>query len=194
MPKDKKSPILIIVSAPSGAGKTTLCKMLLKEFSEIELSISCTTRQPRSGEKHGVDYLFLKQPEFQQIVIDNGFAEWAQVHGNFYGTSKESIENAFSRGKSLLLEIDVQGAKSLKSAYPAQCLTIFISPPSLEELERRLRDRKTESAETLQERMNNAKKEMQESSFYDHVIVNSDLNRAYQELKQIVSTQLNHHG
>lgn len=190
----KSSPILIIVSAPSGAGKTTLCKMLLKEFAEIELSVSCTTRQPRANEKHGTDYYFLKQDDFKKIVTDNGFAEWAQVHGNFYGTSKDSIENAFSRGKSLLLEIDVQGAKCLKQSYPSQCLTVFISPPSLEELERRLRHRKTESDETLQERMNNARKEMEESKFYDHVIVNSDLDRAYQELKHIVVNHFKNHG
>jgi guanylate kinase len=181
---------LIVISAPSGAGKTTLCKRLLADLPSLTLSISSTTRNPRGSEKHGVAYFFLTQDEFEKKIQEGQFAEWAQVHGNYYGTSKDAIESIFQSGKSVLLDIDIQGAEQLSKAYPTQCLRIFIAPPSLEELEKRLRSRGTDTEETIQKRMMNAKKEMAASPSFDHVIVNDSLDQAYSELKTIVANQL----
>ena len=122
-----------MISAPSGAGKTTLCARLLRDFpNELVLSISSTTRAPRGQEKHGEHYFFIKQDEFKRGIDAGMFAEWALVHGNYYGTSKKVIEDAFSQNKAVLLDIDVQGAESLKKAYPKEAVRIFISPPDLD--------------------------------------------------------------
>ena len=181
---------LIVVSAPSGAGKTTLCRKLLADFPSLTLSISSTTRAPRGAERHGVEYFFLSREEFEKQVQAGHFAEWAIVHGNYYGTSKEVIEKAFLEKKSVLLDIDVQGAKQLKSAYPKESYRIFISPPSLEELERRLRSRKTDSEETIQKRLKNAQLEMNEGRGFDSIVINDLLERAYTELKALVQCLL----
>lgn len=178
---------LIVISAPSGAGKTTLCRRLLSDFKNLTLSISSTTRAPRGTEKDGVEYYFITRGEFEKGIEAEEFAEWARVHDNLYGTSKKTIERAFQNGKDVLLDIDVQGAESLRKAYPNEALTIFISPPSLEILEKRLRDRKTDSEASIQKRMQNAREEMQAIPHFDHVIVNDDLEKAYAELKRIVS-------
>jgi guanylate kinase len=177
---------LIVVSAPSGTGKTTLCARLLREIPELILSISTTTRAPRGAEREGVEYFFVSAEEFRAKVDADRFAEWAEVHGNFYGTSKDFIERAFSQGKSLLLDIDVQGADSLKAAYPAETVRIFLCPPSMEELERRLRARATDSEESISKRLLAAAAEMAHQDHFDHVIVNDDLERAYFELSAIV--------
>lgn len=177
---------LIVISAPSGAGKTTLCKKLLEDFPQLELSISSTTRASRGKEKHGIEYFFLSKEEFEKQIQDSRFAEWAVVHGNYYGTSKDFIEKTFARNKSVLLDIDVQGAESLRKAYPGEAFTVFISPPSLAELEKRLRARKTDSDETIRRRMKNAEQEMAEASKFHRVVINNDLNRAYSELKALV--------
>jgi guanylate kinase len=181
---------LIVISAPSGAGKTTLCQKLLADFPQLVLSISSTTRAPRGQEKHGVEYFFLTSEEFEKQIQAGRFAEWAKVHGNYYGTSKDVIEKASAEGKSVLLDIDVQGAASLRKAYPGQICCIFIAPPSLEELEQRLRSRGTDTEETIQKRLKNAQKEMSESKSFHHVIVNQDLQRAYSELRAIVAREL----
>jgi guanylate kinase len=185
-----KQKSLIVISAPSGAGKTTLCQKLLRDFPNVALSISSTTRDPRGTEKHGVEYFFLTPEEFQKRIQDNGFAEWASVHGNYYGTSKEMIEKAFSTNQAVLLDIDVQGAAQLRKSYPNQSLLIFISPPSLEVLETRLRARKTDSKETIQRRLKNAAQEMSEMNKFDAVIINDDLGRAYEELSRLIETRL----
>jgi guanylate kinase len=184
------SPRLIILSAPSGAGKTTLCQRLLVDFSEIVLSVSSTTRAPRGTEKHGIDYFFVKDSEFRQLIEAERFAEWAEVHGSFYGTSKDMLEGALARGKSVLLEIDVQGAASLRKAYGERCLSIFIAPPSLELLEKRLRARGTDKEETIQRRLLNARAEMERMQEYEHVIVNDELESAYAALKAVVAGAL----
>lgn len=181
---------LIVVSAPSGAGKTTLCHRVLRDFPTVTLSVSSTTRQPRGQEKDGVEYHFLSKTEFETQIQAGQFAEWAQVHGNYYGTSRKVIDEAFAQGKSVLLDIDVQGAAQLKKAYPKNCYQIFIAPPSLEELELRLRSRGTEAEESIQKRLTNAKTEIAESKKFDIVIVNDSLDRAYQELKGILQTVL----
>ena len=181
---------LIVISAPSGAGKTTLCRKLLEEFPAIKLSISSTTRSPRGSEQDGVDYFFLSRDEFEQKIKNGQFAEWALVHDHYYGTSKSIIQNNFAQSYSVLLDIDVQGAKQLKTAYLEKCKRVFIAPPSFEVLEARLRGRGTDSEETIQKRLKNAKNEMDEGRTFDFVIINDDLKQAYQELKSIIETHL----
>jgi guanylate kinase len=182
---------LIVISAPSGAGKTTLCQRLLRDLpNELVLSISSTTRAPRGQERHGEHYFFVKQDEFKSGIDAGHFAEWALVHGNYYGTSKKVIEDAFSKNKAVLLDIDVQGAESLKKAYPAESFRIFIAPPSLAELEKRLRTRGTDSEETIQKRLKNAQDEMNHLERFDHTVVNQDLEKAYSELRKLVESAL----
>jgi guanylate kinase len=187
-----KQPQLIVISAPSGAGKTTLCSRLLRDFRELSLSVSTTTRAPRGQEKDGVEYHFVTREKFQKMIDANRFAEWAEVHGNRYGTSLDAIDLAFGAGRSLLLDIDVQGAESLRQAYGKRALTVFIAPPSLEELERRLRSRGTDPEDTIQRRMRNARDEMAHLERFDHVVINDTLDHAYEELKAIVEERL--HG
>jgi guanylate kinase len=183
---------LIVISAPSGAGKTTLCAQLLKEIPTLVLSISCTTRAPRGNEKHGHEYFFLTLEDFQAKIQSQAFAEWAEVHGNYYGTLKATIEENLSKGKSVLLDIDVQGADLLRKSFSGRVATIFISPPNLEELERRLRARGTDSEESIQKRLKNAAREMKEAQRFDLVLVNDSFDHAYTQLKQFVTKAL--HG
>jgi guanylate kinase len=182
----KRNNKLIVISAPSGTGKTTLCARLLCEIPELVLSVSTTTRAPRGQEKDQIDYFFIPADKFKYAITTNAFAEWAEVHGNYYGTSKRSIEQAFKRGKSLLLDIDVQGADQLKQSYPAETLRIFLQPPSMEELERRLRARGTDSEEAIAKRLAGATKELAQKEHFDHIVVNADLEKAYFELSSIV--------
>lgn len=181
---------LIVISAPSGAGKTTLCDRLLKDFPGLVLSISSTTRAPRGAEKHGKEYFFLSREAFEKDIRAGKFAEWANVHGNYYGTSKAAIENAFRDGKSVLLDIDVQGAESLRKSFPRESVLVFIAPPSLETLERRLRSRGTDNEETIQKRVRNARAEMEKMPVFDTIIVNDELDRAYDELRAVVAERL----
>jgi guanylate kinase len=185
-------PRLIVISAPSGAGKTTLCQRLLRDFpGELALSVSSTTRAPRGQEKHGHEYFFLSQEEFKKEIDQGDFAEWALVHGNYYGTSKKTIRDAFAQKKSVLLDIDVQGAQSLKSAFPIEAYRIFIAPPSLAELEKRLRSRGTDKEETIQKRLKTAQDEMTHKERFDRWIINDELETAYADLKKIVRAALN---
>ncbi|MBS1961781.1 MAG: guanylate kinase [Bdellovibrionales bacterium] len=177
---------LVVISAPSGTGKTTLCARLLQEIPELILSISTTTRAPRGQEKHGTEYFFVPKEDFRKKIDAGGFAEWAEVHGNFYGTTKDFVDQAFAAGKSLLLDIDVQGAEQLKNNYPGQTLRIFLAPPSMEELERRLRARGTDSEESIKKRLAAAAYEMAHQEHFDHVVVNDDLEHAYFQLAGIV--------
>lgn len=181
---------LVIIAAPSGTGKTTLCTRLLRDIPELMLSVSMTTRAPRGEEKHGEHYFFVTHEEFQARINQNGFAEWAHVHGNFYGTSRDFVEKAFQAGKSLLLDIDVQGADQLKVSYPEDTLRIFLEPPSKEELERRLRTRGTDSEESIQKRLKAVELEMAKKHHFDHAIVNDDLEKAYLQLSGIVLAAL----
>ncbi|MBC7691735.1 MAG: guanylate kinase [Methylotenera sp.] len=186
----RAAPRLIVLSAPSGAGKTTLCKRLLADFLQLELSISSTTRPVRGSEQQGKDYHFLSTEEFQKLIAADRFAEWALVHGNYYGTSKDAIERSFAQGKSVLLDIDVQGAESLRKAYPVECFSIFISPPDLQTLESRLRSRGTDSEETIQKRLKNSIDEMKEDKHFHARVVNDDFEAAYAKLKTMVDLQL----
>ena len=181
---------LIVLSAPSGAGKTTLCRRLLGDFPQLVLSISSTTRPPRGNEKHGVEYYFVPRDEFERQIAAGRFAEWAEVHGHLYGTSKDTIDDGLARGRSVLLDIDVQGAASLAAAYPDRCLRVFVAPPSLAELERRLRARGTDSEETVQRRLRGAASEMARLGEFDRVVINDDLERAYAELRVVVAREI----
>ena len=184
--KAKPQTRLIVLSAPSGAGKTTLCDMLLKEFPKIRLSISCTTRKKRPNETQGVHYQFLSQEQFENKVKAQEFAEWATVHGNYYGTLKEQIESYLNRGFHALFDIDVQGAISLRKVYGNRTLLIFIHPPSMEELQKRLVARKGDSATSIENRLKNAYNEVKWSQKFDYQLINENLESVYQELQAII--------
>ncbi len=183
--QNKKGKIFV-VSAPSGAGKTTLCTKIVAKFPELAYSVSHTTRLPRAGEKEGVDYFFITVEKFKEMIEQNLLAEWAEVHGNFYGTSLKFIEDKISEGKSLLLDIDVQGAKQFKRAFP-EAITIFIMPPSIEVLDQRLKRRATDSEDVIAKRLANAKIELEQRFFYDNIVVNDDLDSAVEKMVNIIS-------
>ena len=185
----KLQPRLIIISAPSGAGKTTLCEMLIKDFPTIGLSLSTTTRFKRSYEEEGVHYNFVSQAEFKKRVDRGDFAEWAKVHTQLYGTPKTEIEKRLNAGQNVLFDIDVQGAMSLQKIYPERVLLIFIRPPSMEVLEQRLVQRKGDSLPSIETRLQNAYNELEWSKKFDFQIVNDELQRAYQELKEIIKRE-----
>lgn len=176
---------LIVVSAPSGAGKTTLCSAILKGLDSIAFSISYTTRKPRGGEVDGVDYYFVSEERFKEMIERGEFAEWAVVHGNYYGTSRKTIDDLMERNIDVLLDIDVQGAKQIKALYP-EAVLVFIMPPSFEELKKRLY---TRGAENLELRLRRAFEEMREYSFYDYVIINDNLERAISDLRAIIISE-----
>lgn len=178
---------LYVISGPSGAGKGTLVNRILDEHPDIILSISATTRQPREGEVDGVHYHFMSVDEFEDVIARDGFIEWAQVHSNYYGTPLAPIEQHLAAGDTVLLEIDVQGAFQVLDKLP-QAKLVFIAPPSVEELERRLRGRGTETEEVIAQRLANAQGEMEASKDYDFVIVNDDLERATKELACVLES------
>ena len=179
-------PRLIIISAPSGAGKTTLCDLLLRDFPQIKQSISTTTRPKRSHEQNGVHYFFISSAEFEAKKAQGEFAEWAEVHGNLYGTSKSTINSILAEGKHVLFAIDYQGALSLKNLYQSRALLIFIHPPSMEELANRLIQRKGDSPEDIEKRLKNAYTEVAWSQNFDYQITNDNLTTAYQNLRKII--------
>ena len=177
---------LFVISAPSGAGKSTLCKAALQSLPDLRYSISYTTRSPRSGEKNGVDYVFIDQKEFVEGIKENRWAEWAMVHDNYYGTSAKDIDRELSAGKNILLDIDVQGAQQIIQRYP-NAITIFIMPPDMDELKRRLTFRGTEDAQTISKRLQNAVKEMEQHKMYQYIIVNDHLEAAISKLLAIIN-------
>lgn len=180
----------IALAAPSGGGKSTLCGMLLKKYGDTTLSISYTTRAPRGKEKNGVDYNFVTKPEFEKLIQDKQLIEWAEVHGNFYGTSKIFLERQSAAGKVVVLDIDVQGVDSLKAAFGKRCVSIFILPPNMQVLEQRLRERSTEPDEKVQQRLKNALVEMKRAKDFDYQLVNGELQTSFQELCRIVEREV----
>lgn len=176
---------LFILSAPSGAGKTTLCKRLMKRFDDIIYSISYTTRAPRKDEKNGFDYFFISKEEFEKKIREDKWAEWAEVHGNFYGTSAEYLYNSLLSGKDILLDIDVKGTMQILKRYP-DSITIFIMPPSFEDLRIRMELRDSDNREVMEKRLKNAKKEMAQRRLYKHEIINDNLDKATKELFTLV--------
>lgn len=177
--------LLLIVSSPSGAGKTTLCNRLRAEFPQLRFSVSHTTRKPRPNEVDGREYHFTDKDTFSRMVDENAFAEWAHVHGNMYGTSLSEIEVARNTANGVLFDVDYQGARQIKARMP-DAVGVFILPPSLAELERRLRGRGTEDEPTTLRRLQAAKGEIEHYGFFDYVIVNDNIQRAYDNLRAIV--------
>jgi len=184
----ERAGIVFIVSAPSGAGKTTLARLALERVAGLSLSVSCTTRKPRPGEVDGTDYKFLTEEEFRRRIEGGRFAEWAKVHGCLYGTEKAPLEAAISEGRDIMLDIDVQGAEKIKTLYPA-AVSVFVLPPSLEELERRLRGRGTDSEETIRARLERARQETERLRDYEYYIVNRDLGEAADGLVAIIEAE-----
>ena len=184
--------MILILSGPSGSGKSSIYKAAIGGLGGIEFSVSCTTRQPRPGEVDGKDYYFIPREKFDALVAEHAFAEHAEVHGNCYGTLKTELLGRIRRGIDVLLDIDVQGAAQLRALcadsteFCRACEFIFIMPPSFEELERRLRARGTETEESILRRLANAKGEMEHAHEYDHIIVNDDLDRAVQEFTSLI--------
>ena len=185
MNKNTERGDLFVISAPSGAGKSTLCHRLIEETPGVSFSVSHTTRSPRKGEVNGVDYHFVTEDEFMAIARAGGFLEWARVHGNCYGTSRDAVMEMLEDGKDVLLDIDVQGAMQVRRLIP-EAVLVFILPPSPEELERRLRNRGTDSDETIRLRLQNAKREVRSAKEYDFIVINDDLIRAAGDLQSIV--------
>ncbi len=178
---------LFILSAPSGAGKTTLCKALLAHFPDMRFSVSYTTRQPRAGETDGIDYCFITKDEFVKGTQTGKWAEWATLHGNFYGTSAEFLDTAMSAGYDVLLDIDVHGMLQIITLYH-EAVTIFIMPPSSEALKARLESRATDKKEVIAARLLHAEKEMAEKDRYRHIIVNDSLPDTVKELIAVVES------
>ncbi len=177
---------VFVLSAPSGAGKSTLVRELRRQLPALAYSVSLTTRPPRAGEVDGRDYHFVSREEFARRVAAGEMAEWAEVFGNRYGTSKRVLAEAVARGADVLLEIDVQGAAQIRRNLPGAVL-VFLLPPSREELERRLRGRGSESEETLARRLAEAERELAEAAWFDHRVVNDDLGRAVAEVRAIIT-------
>lgn len=177
---------IIVIVAPSGTGKSTLIDKLQKEVESLKWSVSYTTRPRRDGEVHGVNYFFIEQEEFIKRKENNEFIEWAKVHSNYYGTLKSFVDDGIAKGDNLLFDVDVQGCDSFKEIYGDEARIIFIEPPSLAELKKRLVARATEPVEVIRERLKNAEKEILRSKDFDYCIVNDDFRRAYSELKVTV--------
>lgn len=175
---------LFIVSGPSGTGKGTICKRLIDE-TDVEISVSMTTRQPREGEIDGKSYYFTTKEDFQKAIADGGFLEWAEVYGNYYGTPKAKVEEKLAAGIDVLLEIDIQGALNVKEAYP-NGIFIFILPPTMTELRKRLTGRGTDSEESINLRLSQTLKEVSYIDKYDYCVVNGDLDEAVARVKSIV--------
>ena len=179
---------LFVISAPSGAGKTTLIKKVLNRFENLSYSVSHTTRPPRKNEQDGVDYFFINREEFEQKILQGDWLEWASVHGNYYGTSKDFVQRCLEEGRNLLLDIDVQGAAQVM-ASDLKPVTIFILPPSLDILAQRLTNRKTDSKEVIARRLENAKTEMAQKKRYRYVVINDDLDVATEELLSVIKKE-----
>lgn len=177
--------ILFVVSSPSGAGKTTLCHRLMKEFPQLVFSISYTTRPQRPNESDGVDYHFVDEQTFSEMVAQRQFAEWAKVHGNRYGTSKAVIEQNLLAGRDILFDIDYQGANQLKATYPDDTVMVFILPPSLDDLSQRLHSRGTDAPEVVARRLAKATEELSHYAEYEFLLVNDDLELSYERLRAI---------
>jgi guanylate kinase len=179
----------IILSAPSGGGKTTIARRLLRDRTDVGYSVSCTTRPPRPTERDNVDYHFLSHEPFLEYRARGDFAEWAEVHGDLYGTLKRGITDVLSNGKHVILDIDVQGARQLRVAFP-DVVTVFVLPPSAEVLLERLRKRKTESPQQLAARLNSALQELRAVEEYEYVVVNDDLDHAVRQVGSILDAEV----
>lgn len=178
---------ILIISGPSGCGKSTLLKNVYKDIGDYYFSISSTTREPRVGEEHGVDYLFMTKEDFQEDIKMGNFLEWAEVHGNYYGTSIKPIKKALGKGKLVIFDIDVQGHDIVRKKMNGVVTSVFITTPNLKELDDRLRTRGTDSEDVIEKRIANAKHEIKSFQKYDYFLVNDDLKKASKRLVSIAN-------
>ena len=182
--------LLLVVSGPSGAGKGTICKGLLNKNDQIKLSVSATTRKPRNGEVHGVNYFFIEKEEFTKMIENGEFLEYAQIYDNFYGTPKAAIIECLEKGQDVILEIEMQGARQIKEVYP-EGVFIFVLPPSLEELKSRIVGRGTETQEEIEKRFSCAFEEINQIVNYDYFIVNEDIEKSVSDVEAIICAEKN---
>lgn len=182
--------LLLVVSGPSGAGKGTICKALLNKNDQIKLSVSATTRKPRNGEVHGVNYFFIEKEEFTKMIENGEFLEYAQIYDNFYGTPKAAIIECLEKGQDVILEIEMQGARQIKEVYP-EGVFIFVLPPSLEELKSRIVGRGTETQEEIEKRLSCAFEEINQIVNYDYFIVNEDIEKSVSDVEAIICAEKN---
>jgi guanylate kinase len=183
---------IIIITAPSGAGKTSITRYLLGKYEQLEFSISAATRKPRGKEENGVDYYFMSTDEFQQHITNNDFVEWEMVYeGKYYGTLREELERIWQAGKVPMLDIDVKGAIHVQQQFPGSSLSIFIEPPTVDELKNRLTGRGTETEESIATRINKAAYELSFKHSFDHVIVNDNLDKACADAENVIMHFLN---
>jgi guanylate kinase len=185
-----KNPKLFVLSAPSGGGKTTIVKAVLARHPDFEFSVSATTRTKRATEEEGRDYFFLGKKEFERLIRDEALAEHEQIYGNYYGTLKSEIQRALEEGRSMVFDVDVKGGLSIKRLYRAKAVLFFIEPPTIQVLEERLRNRKTEDEKTFQVRMARVASELEIGKQFDFRIVNDSLQRAIEEVDKIITQQL----
>jgi guanylate kinase len=181
--------LMLVISSPSGAGKSTIARNILEANMGMRLSVSVTTRQRRASEIEGVHYKFVSQREFERLRASDALLEWAEVHGNFYGTPREAAEIAMAEGQDMLFDIDWQGALQLQEKMPADVVSVFILPPTMDELQSRLNRRAEDSAEVIATRLANARSEISHWREYDYVVVNDDLNRAFASVRAIVEAE-----
>ena len=182
--------LLLVVSGPSGAGKGTICKALLNKNDQIKLSVSATTRKPRNGEVHGVNYFFIEKEEFAKMIENGEFLEYAQIYDNFYGTPKAAIIECLEKGQDVILEIEMQGARQIKEVYP-EGVFIFVLPPSLEELKSRIVGRGTETQEEIEKRFSCAFEEINQIVNYDYFIVNENIEKSVSDVEAIICAEKN---
>ena len=180
-----KERFLLVVSGPSGSGKDTVVKRLMEKHENIQLSVSATTRAMRPGEREGVDYYYMTVPAFERLIAEGRILEHTSYCGNYYGTPRDQVEARLARGITVVLVIEVEGAANIKRQYPG-CATVFVTPPSMEELERRLRARATDSEEAIQKRLARAHEEIACAASYDHQLINDDLDTCVEQLYQIL--------
>lgn len=183
----KNKGAILIISGPSGCGKSTLLKNVYKDISDYYFSISTTTREPRVGEKDGVDYFYVSREEFEEDIKNGHFLEWAEVHGNYYGTSLKPIKKALNKGKLIIFDIDVQGHEIVRKKLNDIVTSVFVTTPTLQELEKRLNERNTDSESVISKRLDNAKYEIKSFQKYDYFITNDDLQKASKELVAIAN-------
>lgn len=182
--------LMLVISSPSGAGKSTIARLLLEDREmDLSLSVSVTTRQRRPSEIEGVHYHFETVREFERLRDSDALIEWAEVHGNYYGTLRETAENALADGRDMLFDIDWQGAEQLQAKMPADVVSIFILPPTMKELQTRLHRRAEDSEDVIATRLDNARLEIQKWSKYDYIVINEDLNQSYAAVKSIVMAE-----